>query len=206
LTAWIGGTFNFIAGTLTINDGIEVGSGNLFPSSLSIAIDQHLVTPATTTIAASRTLALNGGSLQMNSVKVNGLFVFNSGILELTGGTITGLSTLTMPTNGTLKATGVYNLPVSAASGSILTATGNLTLGGSGDVSGFYSNGTVDAATTPSRSMTSTTPSSTRGRRLRWVILARARLQLQTASPSTLAATSQASAQSTRPTTLPRRS
>jgi len=81
-----------------------------------------------------------------HALDVNGSFLFNSGTLELTGGSVTGLDQLTVPTNGTLRAVGDYsNLPVTATGGSTIVATGDLMLGDSSDPRGFYSNGDVEA-------------------------------------------------------------
>lgn len=143
-----GGAINFVAGSLTINDGLTIGNdpAGVFPGSFSVDSDQQLITSATTTVDASRTLVLNGGGLRTRNLSVNGSFLFQSGVLELTGGSVTGLPSLTVPTNGTLQGTGAYNLPVSATSGSTLLATGPLTLGNASNPSGFYSNGHVDLA------------------------------------------------------------
>lgn len=40
-----GGTFLFVTGSLTINNGIGVGSGSPFLGSFSVNLDQHLITP-----------------------------------------------------------------------------------------------------------------------------------------------------------------
>ena len=80
-----GGTFDFIAGALTINTGIDIGAGTAFPNSVSLNSDQALVTPATTTIAPFRTLSLDGGTLATGNLEVHGTFKFNSGELGITG-------------------------------------------------------------------------------------------------------------------------
>ena len=66
-----------------------------------------------------------------------------AGLLELTGGTITGLSSLAVPTNGEFRASGVQSLRVTGAAGSTITATGNLTLGNAAAVNGFDTQGTL---------------------------------------------------------------
>ena len=143
-----GGTFNWLAGTLSIQNGVEVGSGNAFPVNLALESFQTLVSPAiSTTIAANRTLVLNGGTLRTAGLTVIGALQFNSGTLELTSGAVTGIAELSIPTNGALRVTGNYpDLPITAVNGSIIEAAGNTTLGDASSTSGFYSNGHVDAA------------------------------------------------------------
>lgn len=137
-----GGTLNFVAGSLAINGGVEIG-GNAFPLGLTLQPQQQVTTPATTTIAPLRTLRLDGGTLTTNGLVVNGALQFNSGTLELTGGAITGLTALTIPTNGEFRASGVQALRITSVGGSTIAATGNATLGDATKVNGFYSNGTV---------------------------------------------------------------
>jgi T5SS/PEP-CTERM-associated repeat protein len=141
-----GGTFNFVSGSLTVLSGIQVGDPNGISGSVSMNVDQNWITPATTSVGAGRTLALNGGHLQTDGLSVFGSFFFNSGTLELTGGSVTGIPQLNVPTNGTLRATGVLDLPVSAAAGSQIVATGDLTLGDASQTAGFYVNGNVSIA------------------------------------------------------------
>ena len=127
-----GGTFDFAAGSLTIDSGFTVGNDPLgvFPSSFTLDSDRRLTTTGNTTVSASRSLTLLGGSLTTNSLTIDGNLLFLGGTLQLSGGPVTGLSTLAIPTSGSLQATGVYNnLPISAASGSSVVATGNLTTG-----------------------------------------------------------------------------
>ena len=64
-------------------------------------------------------------------------------MLELTGGTITGLASLAIPTNGEFRASGVQSLRITGAAGSTITATGNLTLGNAAAVNGFGTQGTL---------------------------------------------------------------
>jgi hypothetical protein len=139
-----GGSLNWLAGSLTINFGVEVGSGTAFPVSLTLGTHQTLITPATTTVAANRTLVLNGGQLTTRNLDVDGALQFDRGTLELTGGTVTGLTQLNVPTGGTLRAAGVYSLPVSGSIGSAIVATGILTLGDATNASGFGTAGTLD--------------------------------------------------------------
>lgn len=118
-----GSMFNFYAGSLTVNNGLTLG-GNL-----TLATHATLITPTATTIAANRTLTLNGGTLKTTDLSVLGAFQFDRGTLEINGGTITGLSQFTVPTNGTLR-----------------TTSGTLTVGNAAAVNGFYSNGTLEVA------------------------------------------------------------
>jgi T5SS/PEP-CTERM-associated repeat protein len=138
-----GGTFNFLAGTLTIVSGVEIGV-DPFPLGLTLAPHQRLISPATTTIRPLRTLKLDGGTLTTNGLVVNGAFQFDSGTFELTGGTVTGLTALTVPTNGKFLVRGVQPLRVAGSIESTITATGNLTLGNASLVNGFATAGTVN--------------------------------------------------------------
>lgn len=138
-----GGSFNFLAGSLTIYSGLDIGSGDVFPGSLSLAAPQHLITPGTTTIAPFHSLTLAGGSLKTDDLVVDGSFLFTSGLLELTGGSITGLSSLVIPTNGEVRAQGIQSQALTGIAGSTITATGDLTLGDAAKANGFYTNGTL---------------------------------------------------------------
>ena len=122
-----------------------MGSGGVLGANLTLDSNQLLTLSGATTVDSGRTLTLNGGKLSTSSLVVNGAFHFDRGVLELTGGTISGLSNLTVPTNGEFRASGVHALQIIGLAGSKITATGNLTVGDATKVNGFYSNGTLDA-------------------------------------------------------------
>ena len=74
---------------------------------------------------------------------------FRPRIIEIAGGTITGLTSLAIPTNGEFRARGIQALRIAGAAGSTITATGNLTLGiGPRAVNGFGTQGTLQVART----------------------------------------------------------
>ena len=140
-----GGIINFTAGALSFLGNLTVGSGGVLGANLTLDSNQLLTLSGATTIDSGRTLTLNGGTLSTSSLVVNGAFHFDRGVLELTGGTISGLGNLTVPTNGEFRASGVQALQIIGLAGSTITATGNLTVGDATKVNGFYSNGTLDA-------------------------------------------------------------
>ncbi|MCA9240875.1 MAG: hypothetical protein KDA37_11780 [Planctomycetales bacterium] len=82
-----GGTFSFLSGSLTINEGITIGGdpSGVFPGSATLDSDHHLLTSATTTIAPFRTLTLDGGLLETGDIVVDGAVDFLRGTLRITG-------------------------------------------------------------------------------------------------------------------------
>jgi len=138
-----GGQLEFLAGTLTITNGVGIG-GDAFPTGLALGPHQHLVSPGTTIVAPQRTLRLEGGRLTTADLLVNGAFQFQSGTLELQGGGIAGIASLAVPGGGEFRAGGVQPLRIVGAAGSLITATDDLTLGDQDDNSGFYSNGALN--------------------------------------------------------------
>ena len=132
-----GGTINFIAGSLSYLGNLTVGAGGPLGTNLALDGNQQLTLSGTTTIDSGGKLTLDGGKLSTSSLVVNGT-------LEITGGTITGLSSLNVPTNGRFRASGIQTLVVAGVTGSVITAINNLTLGDATKVNGFYSNGTVE--------------------------------------------------------------
>ncbi|MGI9456994.1 MAG: beta strand repeat-containing protein, partial [Aeoliella sp.] len=134
------GTFNFISGSLTVNDQFVIGPDDTNNENLTLGFLNTLTTP-TTTIDAGQVLRLSGGTLVTDNLNVNGVFSFEKGTLELTGGTITGITSLAVPTGGTFRAQGVHALRISGSNSSSIVATGELTLGDAASTSGFYTNG-----------------------------------------------------------------
>src|SRR5262249_28250025 len=78
-----------------------------------------------------------------------GALDFNRGVLELTGGAISGLANLIVPASGEFRVRGIQTVAITGAAGSTITATGDATLGNSSLVSGFYSNGNVAVGSNP---------------------------------------------------------
>ncbi len=109
------GTFNFISGSLTIESGIDIGTGNLFPGSVTLDSDRHLVTTSTTSISPFRTLTIDGGSLQTGSLDIQGTLRFDRGTLGITGAA--GL---------TIGAAGPFGSTLSIGSGQDLQVTNTL--------------------------------------------------------------------------------
>ncbi len=81
----IGGVVNFNSGALSIIDNLTVGSGGLLGTNVTLDATRHFTTSATTTIAAFRTLALNGGTLSTSALVNNGTLAFTAGTLAITG-------------------------------------------------------------------------------------------------------------------------
>ena len=136
----------FLRGTVNLRNGVDIGGTgfNPFESNLSLEPLQNVTTPVTTRIRSGFALSLNGGSLTTHDLDVDGQLHFNSGVLELTGGTLTGLSQMTVPANGELRVMGNYPVRLLSLPGSIITATGDLTLGDASAVNGFGSSGILD--------------------------------------------------------------
>jgi T5SS/PEP-CTERM-associated repeat protein len=135
--------FNFNTGTIELTGNRTLGTDpavlDLFGAS--IAVGKGLTVLGTATVSSP--LTLNGGTLRAASLNVNAPFLFSSGVLELTGGTISGLTSLAVPTAGEFRASGVQPLRVTGAPGSVITATGSLTLGNASAVNGFGTQGTL---------------------------------------------------------------
>jgi T5SS/PEP-CTERM-associated repeat protein len=136
---------NFNSGTIQLAGDRGIGSDatitRFFGAIPTIAAGKGLAVEGTATIATAVTL--NGGTLRANSLAVNGSFFFGGGLLELTGGAITGLTSLAVPTGGEFRARGVQSLRMAGAAGSTITATGDLTLGNAAAVNGFGTQGTL---------------------------------------------------------------
>ena len=140
-----GAAFNFNSGTIQLAGDRSLGTDAViqqhFGSVPVIPAGKGLTVEGIATISSA--LTLNGGTLRASSLVVNGPLQFTGGLLELTGGTITGLTSLAVPTNGEFRASGVQSVRVTGAAGSTITATGNLTLGNATAVNGFGTQGTL---------------------------------------------------------------
>ena len=75
---------NLMAGSLSFTGNLTVGTGGLLGSNLILNADRQLALSGTTTVDASRTLTLSGGTLTTGSLVVNGTFSFIAGTLAIT--------------------------------------------------------------------------------------------------------------------------
>jgi T5SS/PEP-CTERM-associated repeat protein len=139
-----GGTLNFLAGSLSYMGNLTVGTGGMLGTNLTLGPNRTLTLSGTTSVDASHTLTLDGGSLTTDGLDLDGALVFHSGTLELTGGLSSGPASLAVPTHGQLRARGIHNLQIVGVAGSNITATGELALGHARRVNGFYTNGTLE--------------------------------------------------------------
>jgi T5SS/PEP-CTERM-associated repeat protein len=140
-----GGTLDFRAGSLSYMGNLTVGTGGLLGTNPTLGPNHRLTLSGTTTVDATRTLTLDGGALTTEALVLNGALVFHSGILALTGGTSSGgTGSVAVPTHGQLRARGEHPLQIVGLAGSQIVATGDLTIGTSSKVNGFYSNGTLE--------------------------------------------------------------
>ena len=104
---------SYISGTIQLAGNRAIGTDEvvtiLFGAVPTIASGKALNIEGTATIDTA--LTLNGGAFRANGLVVNGSFQFSGGIFEMTGGTITGLNSIAVPTGGEFRATGVQALP-----------------------------------------------------------------------------------------------
>ena len=70
------------------------------------------------TATLSTAVTLSGGTLRADNLVVNGSLHFTGGLLEVDGGTITGLANLTVPAGGEFRARGVKSFRITPAAGS----------------------------------------------------------------------------------------
>jgi len=140
------GTLEFDAGTIDLTGSRTIGGSDAvinqyFGISPILGAGKGLTIDATATISTGFTL--NGGKLTATNIVANGPLQFSGGVLELTGGTITGISNLGIPTNGEFRARGTQAFRVNGAADSTITATGALSIGDSTLVNGFSTQGTL---------------------------------------------------------------
>ncbi|MCI0333394.1 MAG: autotransporter adhesin family protein [Planctomycetes bacterium] len=79
------GTINLISGSLSYLGDLTVGTGGLLGSNVTLNSDEQLTLSGTTTVDASRSLNLNGGTLNTGNLVVNGTFNFITGTLSING-------------------------------------------------------------------------------------------------------------------------
>jgi fibronectin-binding autotransporter adhesin len=135
----------YTAGTIQLAGdrgvGVDATITTLYGASPILPTGKGLTVEGTATL--TKPVTINGGAFKTTSllVGVGGSLFFDHGILELAGGSISGLSNLVVPANGEFRASGAATTRITAAAGSIITATGSLTLGDVGSPNGFYGNG-----------------------------------------------------------------
>src|SRR4029079_11084730 len=99
-----GGVLNFNSGVLSIVDNFTVGTGGLLGADVTLDATRSFTTSATTTIDAGHTLTLNGGTLNIGTLVVNGTFVFNAGTLGfITAGAAANAPIVTNSPNTTIN-------------------------------------------------------------------------------------------------------
>ncbi|HMO87085.1 MAG TPA: hypothetical protein PKC18_19420, partial [Lacipirellulaceae bacterium] len=141
------GTINYSSGVVQLagnrNIGTDMAISDFLTAVPSLPTGKGLTVEGTATL--TKPLIIAGGTFKTNGLTIGagGTLDFDRGVLELTGGTITGMPSLNIPTNGELRVGGTHTLRIAGAAGSTLTATGNLAIGNASLANGFYSNGTV---------------------------------------------------------------
>ncbi len=95
------------------------------------------------TATVSTGLSIQGGTLKVGSLNLGAApFHFSGGVLEVTGGSVSlPNGTVAVPTGGQFRALGTISQRISGAAGSIITATGALTMGLAFNYDGFYTGG-----------------------------------------------------------------
>lgn len=142
------GQFNYAAGTVQLAGARTIGGDamiqELYGTLPVIPTGKGLTVEGAATLTKPLTIA--GGAFKTNGLTIGsgGLLDFDRGVLELTGGTITGLAQLNIPTNGEFRVSGTQSLRIVGAAGSTITATGNLFIGNNTVVNGFATQGTLN--------------------------------------------------------------
>ena len=142
----------YTSGTIQLAGDRGVGTDatitTLYGAFPTLPTGKGLTVEGTATL--TKPLTIDGGAFKTTSLAVGagGSLIFDHGILELTGGSVTGLSNLVVPANGEFRASSAQTTRITAAAGSTITATGDLTLGDSSLPNGFYGNGTLQVGQT----------------------------------------------------------
>jgi T5SS/PEP-CTERM-associated repeat protein len=83
-----------------------------------------------------------------HTVTINKKGFFNVGpFTNITGGTLSAPGGVSLPAGNSLAATGVVSARIAAQAGSVIEATGNLSLGSAAAFDGFFSDGVLDIGT-----------------------------------------------------------
>jgi hypothetical protein len=123
-----GGVVNLVAGSLSFIGNLTAGTGGLLGANPNIGFNQSITLTGTTTIDASHTLTLSGGTLNTGSLTVNGAFAFNAGTLGIT------------QPNALINTSIVSNSP----SSTININANNVALGNASSFTGFLHQGTLN--------------------------------------------------------------
>ena len=135
----------YSSGTIQLAGNRNIGSdsavSSIFGAFPVIPIGKGLTVEGNATL--SKPLTIDGGAFTANNLNAvaGGSVIFDSGLLEITGGGITGVANLVIPANGELRSNGVQSVRITAVAGSKITATSTLTLGDASMSNGFYCNG-----------------------------------------------------------------
>ena len=78
-----GGKINFTAGSLRFLGNLTVGTNGSLGNNLTLHGDQQLTLSGTTTVDTSRSLTLDGGTLETGDLDINGTFNFIAGTLSI---------------------------------------------------------------------------------------------------------------------------
>ncbi|MGL4514060.1 MAG: beta strand repeat-containing protein [Lacipirellulaceae bacterium] len=142
------GVLAFNSGTIQLAGGRNLGGDPVIQAYYgaipTVPLGKGLTVEGDATL--TKPLKIDGGTFKANGLTVGagGSLLFQSGGIEISGGTITGLAQLNVPTNGEFRAVGSHTVRVAAAVGSTITPTGLLVIGDFNAVNGFYTNGTVN--------------------------------------------------------------
>ena len=138
-------TVRFLSGEIEIDNDVTFGGPGLFPDPVSrIAAGQSIANLGqTATIPAGRALIVEGGTLAVGDLAVDGALDFARGTLEVLND-ITGISDMVVPAGGELRLGSSMLVPVTAVGGSRIVLLDSITLGDSSSPAGFYANGRVD--------------------------------------------------------------
>lgn len=145
------GVFNYDSGVIEFagnrNVGVDETIERFFGTTPMLTYGNGLTVEGAATL--TKPLNIDGGTFKTNGLTIGagGNLLFQSGVLEVGSGGITGLAQLNIPTNGEFRAVGTQTVRVVGTAGSTITPNGVLILGDFNAVNGFYTNGTVNIGT-----------------------------------------------------------
>jgi T5SS/PEP-CTERM-associated repeat protein len=123
----------YTSGTIQLAGDRGVGTDatitTLYGAFPTVPVGKGLTVEGVATLTKPLTIA--GGAFKTMSLAVGagGSLNFDHGLLELAGGDVSGLANLIIPANGEFRASSAQTTRITAAAGSTITATGDLTLG-----------------------------------------------------------------------------
>ena len=142
------GKLNYNGGTIQLAGARNLGGDAVieryYGAIPTIPLGKGLTVEGAATL--TKPLKIDGGTFKANGLSIGsgGSLLFQSGVLELSGGTISGLPQINVPTNGEFRAVGNHTVRIAGAVGSTITPTGLLVIGDFNAVNAFYTNGTVN--------------------------------------------------------------